>query len=255
LRYLKNTTDLGITLGHDGEGSPQLAGSCDASFAGDTDFRFSHKTGLYIGGAKSHSGYIFWYGDSPLIWKSFRQGRVALSSTEAEIIALVGATTELCWLRDLIEWLQPGSLKGPTPMEQDNTSAIHLVDKKTLTKRSKHYHKDYFFVTDKVEMGLITLRKQDTKLITSDLLTKALQRQDFYRHLNKLMANPEGTEIQSTRTSEAIQKPEEAEVQCTRVPEENLIAEDMYTALITRGDEIQINWNLTTTRKPKGLIL
>lgn len=151
-------------------------GSCGACIAGNTVCGFSQKTKLYIGGLKSPCGYIFWYGDSPLIWKPCRQKRVALSSTEAKIIALVSATTELCWLRDLIEWLQPGALSGPTPIEQDNQSAIHLVDKKTLTKISKHCHKDYFFVTEKVEMGLVPLRKQNITAITSYLLTKALQR-------------------------------------------------------------------------------
>ena len=198
-RYLRGTESYGITLGDVNSEDTQLFGSCDASFAGDIDCRFSPKTKLYIGGRKSHTGYIFWYGGSPVSWKSFRQGRVALSSTEAEIIALVSATQELIWLRELVDWIAPGSITKPTPIEQDNQSAIYLVTKNTLNKRSKHYGKDYFFVTEHVESGILELRKQKTDFITSDLLTKPLMRQAFLKHVVKLLGPEERGTIDIAR--------------------------------------------------------
>ena len=34
-----------------------------------------------------------------------------------------------------------------------------------------------------------------------------------------------------------------------------LFTKDFYKALMTKTEEIQINWDLTTTKKPKGLVL
>ena len=51
-------------------------------------------------------------------------------------------------------------------------------------------------MTEQVENDLLRLMKQDTKVITSDLLTKALGRQDFYRHVSKLMSRESGEPIQ-----------------------------------------------------------
>ena len=206
LRYLKGTANWGITLGsHTSDESPStLFCSCDASFAGDTDCRFSTKSNLYVGGRKSHTGYVMWLDNSPITWKSFRQSRVALSSTEAEIIALVSATQEIMWLKEILEWIDPECNKEPIRVEQDNSSSIHLVDKKTLNKRSRHYGKDYFFVAEKVEDYTIKLMKQGTKMITSDILTKALSKQDFHRHSKTLMTTVQGklVQIPSSRARE-----------------------------------------------------
>ena len=117
---------------------------------------------------------------------------MALSSTEAEIIALVSATQEAIWIRGIIEWLQPNTLEGPTQIEQDNSSAIYLVNRKTLTKNSRHYGKDYFFVTEHVENKDIDLVKQDTEVIASDVFTKPLARLDYYRHIPKFMSRRYG---------------------------------------------------------------
>jgi len=201
LRYLNGTQDWGITLSDSSDQRLKLHCSCDASFAGDTDFRFSPKTQLYVGGRRSHTGYVVWCGDSPVSWKSFRQARVALSSTEAEIIALVSACQEIIWLTEIMQWIDPECSTDPVKVEQDNTSSIHLVEKKTLRKRSRHYGKDYFFVSEKVEEGTITLVKQNTKQVIADALTKGLSKQDLHRHTPHLMSMENGSSLTIPKSS------------------------------------------------------
>ena len=179
-------------IGASDEKFPELFCSCDASFAGDPNCEESKKTGLLIGGRKSHTGYIFFYGITPVSWKSTRQARVSLSSTEAEVIALVQACKEAIFLREICEWLSPGSVNRPTKVEQDNQSGIKLVNKKALGKRSRHYGKDYFFVTEKCEDDVIELIKQDTKQVLADALTKPMGPEDFFRLMKDIQYDQDG---------------------------------------------------------------
>ena len=71
-----------------GDGN-ELMGFSDADWAGDVNTR------------RSTSGYVFRYGNSTVTWSSRKQNTVAKSSTEAEYVALSGATQEVIWLRRL----------------------------------------------------------------------------------------------------------------------------------------------------------
>src|SRR5437762_13900027 len=52
---------------------------------------------------KSISGFIFLLAGAAICWQSRKQSTVALSSTEAEYIALVQAAKELLWIQQLLE--------------------------------------------------------------------------------------------------------------------------------------------------------
>ncbi len=80
LRYLKSSRDRGITYG--GRDKLLVEGYSDSDWAGDKDSR------------KSTSGFIFMLNGEPVSWCSKKQPTVALSSTEAEYIALTLAAKE-----------------------------------------------------------------------------------------------------------------------------------------------------------------
>ena len=89
LRYLKGSRERGITYG----GQEELLlveGYSDSDWAGDKESR------------KSTSGFIFMLNRGPVSWCSKKQATVALSSTEAEYIALTLAAKEATWLRLLL---------------------------------------------------------------------------------------------------------------------------------------------------------
>jgi hypothetical protein len=67
-----------------------IVGYSDSDWAGDPIQR------------KSTTGYVFFIGNCPISWQSKLQPLIALSSTEAEYIALSVATQEALWLRDIL---------------------------------------------------------------------------------------------------------------------------------------------------------
>ena len=85
-----------------------IEGYSDSDWAGDKDSR------------KSASGYIFMLNGGPVSWCSKRQATVALSSTEAEYIALTLAAKEATWLRLLLTEL--GLLKAEDQHAKINVS-------------------------------------------------------------------------------------------------------------------------------------
>src|SRR6202522_4711304 len=86
LRYLAGTKDLGITYSKNSTNLSENSffGFADAAFANHDDY-------------KSTSGYVFMAAGGAITWKSKKQTTIALSSTEAEYVALSEAAREACW--------------------------------------------------------------------------------------------------------------------------------------------------------------
>ena len=87
LRYLKGTNNYGICYNGDTEG--EVVGFLDSDWAGDISDR------------KSTSGFVFIQAGGAISWKSSKQTCVALSTAEAEYIALAAAVQEALWLQQL----------------------------------------------------------------------------------------------------------------------------------------------------------
>jgi len=108
LRYLSRTIDLKLHYRKTGQ---RLHAFVDADWANDSLDR------------KSYSGYCFYLGGSPFSWESKKQGIVALSSTEAEYIALSTASREAIYLRRLLEEIAFHPNAEPIEINGDNLSA------------------------------------------------------------------------------------------------------------------------------------
>ena len=121
LRYLKGTNDLGILY----KGDSGMQGYSDADWAGDTDDR------------KSTSGYMFLIAGGPVSWKSKKQSTVALSTAEAEYVALSTATQECMWMQKLLSELG-NPPDGPTTILEDNQSSIAMARNPQFHGRAKH---------------------------------------------------------------------------------------------------------------------
>ena len=90
LRYLNGTSRVCLCFG---SGQPVLDGYTDADMAGDLDSR------------KSTSGYMMTFAGGAVSWQSRLQKCVALSTTEAEYIAVVEASKELLWMKKFLQEL------------------------------------------------------------------------------------------------------------------------------------------------------
>ncbi|GKA32572.1 retrovirus-related pol polyprotein from transposon TNT 1-94 [Tanacetum coccineum] len=109
-RYLKGTIDMGLWYSKDS--CITLTAYADADHAGCQDTR------------QSTSGSAQFLGDKLVSWSSKKQKSTAISSTEAEYIALSGCCAQILWMRSQLT--DYGLKFNKIPLYCDNKSAIAL---------------------------------------------------------------------------------------------------------------------------------
>ena len=118
--YIKNTIDYGLTYSRDFELSPTAY--VDADYGGCRDTR------------RSTSGYVFTMAGGAVSWSSKRQATVALSTVEAEYVAMSRCAQQMVWMNS---WLDKVKIEHSLPrlIKGDNRGAI------ALTKNTKNHGK------------------------------------------------------------------------------------------------------------------
>jgi hypothetical protein len=157
LRYLRGTTDRCLCFRR---GELKLQGFVDADFAAEVDHR------------RSTTGYVFTVGTTAVSWISQIQKIVALSTTEAEYIAVTEASKEMIWLQGLLE--EMGFKQEKNVLHSDSQSAIHLAKNSAFHSRTKHIGLRYHFVRSLLEDGVLTLEKIQGSKNPADMLTKTV---------------------------------------------------------------------------------
>jgi len=175
LHYLKGTTSYGfhITRGS----SFALHGFTDADWAGSIDDR------------KSTGGYLVFFGQTLISWKSGKQRTVARSSIEAEYKALADGTAEVIWLQYLLTDLQVPSVSAPT-IWCDNLGATYLSANPIFHAHTKHVEVDFHFVRDCVTKKEIQIRFVPSWDQLADVFTKPLPVASFTAFRFKLRVDP-----------------------------------------------------------------
>ena len=119
------------------------------------------------------SGYAFLIHGGAISWSAKRQDIIALSTTEAEYVAITHTAKEAIWLRLLIFQLFQLKLE-PTTLFSDNKSAIELTKDHQYHPRTKHIDIQFHFIHYIVKDGSIRLIYCPTDDMIADTLTKAL---------------------------------------------------------------------------------
>lgn len=183
LRYLKGTLNYGITYTRAGDCTHEtilddinLHGYADASYANNKKDR------------KSRSAYVFFLNSGPITWCSKRQRCVALSTCEAELIALNEASKELVWIRRLIKEITGYKTLQPTVVYEDNLGCIEMVKNPKYHGRSKHIDIRNFYVREVVDQKKIKVQHMSTKKMVADVLTKSLDARLFQTHRDRLVS-------------------------------------------------------------------
>ena len=156
LRYLKGTSDLSLTYHGDCEATcvtsyqyngpsrnavlrvntRSLSAFTDADYATDTDDR------------RSHTGFVLQLCGGPVAWKSQKQPTVALSTLEAEYMAMSCGAQEIIHLRSLLQDLGE-KVAVPTPLFADNEGAIAVAHNPQHHNRVKHIDIRHHFVRER----------------------------------------------------------------------------------------------------------
>lgn len=176
LRYVGSTAGQGIILKASGQLS--LKAYSDSDWGACPDSR------------RSITGYVMLVDNSPVSWKSKKQGTVSRSSSEVEYRAISTAASEITWLVRLLEELVITDLKLIF-LHCDNQSSIHIVKNPVHHERTKHIEIDVHFTRDKVLEGLLQLVYVPTNFQLVDVFTKVLPSAQFNTLLDKFdMSSP-----------------------------------------------------------------
>ena len=159
LRYLKGTLDYELCYRKCSE-DLKLIGYSDADWASSTHDR------------RSISGYCFSLTGPLISWRSKKQRTVALSSCEAEYIALTATVQDALYLIQLLDQLV--NVCCPLQIYEDNQGTIALSKDPVNRQRSKHIDIRYYFIRSTVNDGKVILLYCPTTNMIGDILTKSV---------------------------------------------------------------------------------
>jgi hypothetical protein len=174
LRYLRGTSDLGLTFGGISPHASELRGYADADWANDPDNR------------TSITGYTLFLGSSCINSVAKNQDRIALSSTEAEYIALSACASKVVWMRQILADIGIPQIR-PTVIYEDNEPCIDLAHNAILSARTMHVDVKFHKTRERIRDGFIDIRSIATGDNTGDSMTKPLGRVKFQKFRDQLM--------------------------------------------------------------------
>jgi hypothetical protein len=173
LRYLKGTKNLRLRYGGDDK-DHALRGFTDSDWGGDPSTR------------ASVSGYCWFFAGGPISWSAKKQVCIALSTTEAEYVAMTRALQEGIWLNNNFNQL---SIDTPSPISirSDNEGAIALADNGISHNRTKHIDIRYHFIRSHINSKAFILSHIPGTENPADIFTKSLPRPLFEFHRANLV--------------------------------------------------------------------
>ena len=133
---------------------------------------------------KSYTGYVFKLSGGVISWKSTKQRTVALSSTEAEYMAICEASKEAIYLKNLLFELV--GISKPVLLYNDNQSAHKLCNNPLFHDRTKHIDIKYHFVRNAVLDKIIDVKYLCSDSMIADILTKILGATKFCKFVLSL---------------------------------------------------------------------
>lgn len=167
-KYLSHTSDLSLNYHSE---SPSITTYCDSDWGGDLATR------------RSTTGYISLYRGGAITWNSRLQRTVALSSCEAEFMALKEAIKEQLYITSVLLEIKPliGQEISANIVYTDSQSAIDLAKNPLYHHRTKHIDIQYHFVREKFQEGISKLTYIPTGDQLADGLTKSIDQQKWLK--------------------------------------------------------------------------
>ena len=180
-QYLKNTSERGMII------QPTRELNVDAYPDADFMGMYGHKKPTDPACAKSRTGFIIMFAGVPILWQSKLQTETALSTMEAEVIALAACMRELIPIIDMVKelaramGLQSGDVNMNVSIHEDNSGALVLANTlpPQFTPRSKYYATKTIWFREEIHKRGIKLKKIKTREQLGDILTKGLPQATF----------------------------------------------------------------------------
>ena len=165
--YVKNTLNYGLTYSRDADLSPMAF--VDADYGGCKDTR------------QSTSGYVFLMAGGVVTWSSKCQATVALSTVEAEYVAMSQCAQQMAWTHS---WLSEVSVEYSLPrlIKGNNHGAIALMKNTKEHGKVKHIDICHHYIRELLQSGDILIEQVPSAENLADLFTKPLP-WDLHHHL------------------------------------------------------------------------
>jgi len=159
--YIRNTMDFGLTYSWNADLNPLAYIDADYDRCWDT--------------CRSTSGYVFMMAGGAITWSSKRQATVALSTVEAEYVAMSRCAQQMVWMQTWLDEVEvahitPGVIKG------DSRGAIALTKTTKDHRKVKHIDIRHHYLRELVKAGSILFKQVPSVGNLADLFTKPLAR-------------------------------------------------------------------------------
>lgn len=159
LRYLRGFVDLCLVYDKS-TCFDKVTSFVDSDYAGDLDRR------------RSLTGYVLKLAGGLISWRATLQSTVALSTTEAEYMAITEAVKEALWLKGSVNSL--GLHQDSIVVFCNRQSAIHLSKNQMFHERIKHIDVRYHFVREHISHGDVMISEVTTEENQTNMLTKSI---------------------------------------------------------------------------------
>jgi len=187
-RYLLGTKDKGLIMRPYQEGMECWVDAAHASEWNNKTASSDPNT------ARSKMGYVITYAGCPMHWTSKMQTEIALSTTEAEYIALSQAMREVLTIIWLMEEARHQGIPvlNATPkihckVFEDNAGEIEIANVPKMRPRIKHLNIKYNHFREEFKKGTISIYHTRTEEQIADIFTKPLPEQPFTEFREKMM--------------------------------------------------------------------
>ena len=180
LSYLKGTSELGLHITKQKE--PFDLKNCKLEVFSDSDWaRDKIKR-------RSVTGYVGYFLGNPIVYRVCYQPTIALSSCEAEYMAMSDAAKEILFFKNLFSEINPtAQLSVPVTLHVDNSAALSLSTTLVANKRTKHIDIRFHFLRELYAQGIILPTKIHTDDNDGDMFTKPLDEKPLLKHRIKLI--------------------------------------------------------------------
>ena len=113
------------------------------------------------------------------LWVSHAQKTIALSSTEAEYMAMSDCSRQIVWVHNLLAEL--GYHLDRVPLSGDNQGSIHIGQNAVTEARSKHIDIRYHYIREVYDRGITDIFYVEGTNNPADIFTKNLGTVKFHR--------------------------------------------------------------------------
>lgn len=175
LRYLKGTAEKGLSFRRNDSEELGIQAYSDADWAADTSDRRS-TTGYCVSLSQN---------SSLVSWKTRKQPTVALSTCEAEYMALASTIQECLYLEQLLGGIDNYNYTQ-TIVHEDNQGTIALAKNPVNRQRCKHFDIKYHFIRSTVIEGRVILMYCSTDNMIADVMTKPVNKLKLKRFASAL---------------------------------------------------------------------